>query len=106
MHKPGFIAGVVAGALDVVLIAVADASAGPWVMAQSFLFWSVAGWLVVVSPSRFPPLLHGVGVTVLLNLPWYLALGPGSGHWEHVAPLVGMSVVFGLGFGVVRKKAA
>lgn len=106
MHKFGVVAGVVAGALDVVLIAVADASAGAWVMAQSFLFWSVAGWLVVVSPSRLGPLLHGVAVTVLLNLPWYLALGPGAGHWEHVPPLVGMSVVFGLGFGVVRKKVA
>jgi hypothetical protein len=106
MHKLGVVAGVVAGVLDVVLIAVADASAGGWVMAQSFLFWSVAGWLVVVSPSRFGPLLHGVVVTVLLNLPWYVAFGPGAGHWEHVPPLIGMSAVFGLGFGVVRKKAA
>lgn len=106
MHGRGVVAGVVAGVVDVVLITVADASAGVWVMMQSLLFWSVAGWLVVVSPSRFTPVLHGVVVTVLLNLPWYLALGPGSGHWEHVAPLVGMSVVFGLGFGVVRKKAA
>lgn len=106
MHKLGVVAGVVAGLLDVVLIAVADASAGPWVMAQSFLFWTVAGWLVVVTPSRLPPLLHGVAVTVLLNLPWYIAFGPGAGHWEHVPPLLGMSVVFGLGFGAVRRKAA
>lgn len=106
MHKLGFVAGVVAGVLDVVLIAVADASAGVWVMAQSFLFWSVAGWVVVVSPSRLGPLLHGVVVTVLLNLPWYIAFGPSAGHWDHVPPLIFMSIVFGLGFGVVRKKAA
>lgn len=106
MHKLGVVAGVVSGVSDVVLIAVADASAGAWVMAQSFLFWSVAGWLVVVSPSRLAPLLHGVAVTVLLNLPWYIAFGPGVGHWEHVPPLIVMSIVFGLGFGAVRKKAA
>ncbi|MBL8935072.1 MAG: hypothetical protein JNM69_10995 [Archangium sp.] len=106
MHKLGVVAGVVAGVMDVVLIAVADAAAGVWVMAQSFLFWAVAGWLVVVSPSRLGPLLHGVAVTVLLNLPWYVAFGPGAGHVEHVPPLIVMSIVFGLGFGVVRKKAA
>jgi hypothetical protein len=50
--------------------------------------------------------LHGVAVMALLNLPWYVAFGPGAGHWKHVPRPMGMSVVSRLGFGVVRKKAA
>lgn len=100
---PAVFAGLAAGVLDVVLIAVADPNAGAWVMAQSFLFWSVAGWLVVTFPSRLPWVIHGVGLTVLLNLPWYIAFGPAAGHWEHVPPLVLMSTVFGIGFGLVRR---
>jgi hypothetical protein len=59
-----------------------------------------------MSPPGEPPVLHGVAVMALLNLPWYVAFGPGAGHWEHVPPLIGMRVVSGRGFGVVRKKAA
>lgn len=99
------LAGLVAGTMDVGLIAAADPAASGWVMVQAFLFWSVAGWLIVRAPSRWPWALHGIGLTVLLNLPWYVAFGPAVGHWEHVPPLVVMSAVFGVGFGWVRRGA-
>lgn len=105
MHFKALLAGAVAGLLDVALIAVADPSAGGWVMAQSFLAWSITGWAVIVVPSQFPPMATAIVLTLVFNLPWFVALGPGAGRWEHVPPLVAMSVLFGSGLGLVRRGA-
>ncbi len=101
----GLLGGALAGALDVSLIAVADPGAGGWVELQSFAFWTSAGALVVASETGLGRIAHGVLVTVLLNLPWYVVFGPASGHPEHVPPLVGMSLVFGAAFGWLHGRA-
>lgn len=100
----GVAAGLVAGALDVALILAVDSTA-IWDSVEAFLFWLVAGWVVVCSDSGLGHRLHGVVVSVLLNLPWYIALGPAVKQVAHVPPLIVMSVLFGLGFGWARRRA-
>jgi hypothetical protein len=104
MHLIALSAGALAGLVDVALIHLADPAATGWVELQSFLAWLAMGWAVVTTPSRLPALAHGVVVTLSLDAAWLIALGPGSGHPEHVAPLVALSVVFGLAFGGVRRQ--
>lgn len=104
----GLGAGVVAGALDVALITLADPAQGGWVHLQSFLAWLACGAVavaVVGPPSSRGDMIVAVLVTVLLNLAWYVALGPATGHPEHVVPLLVMSLVVGAFFGLARRLA-
>jgi hypothetical protein len=97
--------GALAGAADVALILAVDSAATTWVMLEGCLFWTVAGWVVVASESGLGRYAHGIVVTVLLNLPWYVLLGPASGKPEHVPPLIVMSIIFGAIFGWARGSA-
>ncbi|WP_437969182.1 hypothetical protein WMF04_07765 [Sorangium sp. So ce260] len=97
--------GALAGAADISLIVAVDPAATGWVLLESFLFWTVAGWVVVASESGLGRYGHGILVTMLLNLPWYVLLGPAAGQPAHVPPLLLMSVVFGSAFGWARGRA-
>lgn len=101
----GLGAGAVAGALDVALILAVDPRVSHWVLLEAALFWMTAGGVVVASETGFGRYVHGVAVTVLLNLPWYVVESFAAGHPEHLPPLILMSVVFGLGFGWARGHA-
>lgn len=97
--------GALVGALDVALIALVDGEAGGWLVLQSFLAWTACGASVVAAETGLRPLVQGVALTIALNLAWFVALGPAIGKPEHVAPLVAMSLVFGLVFGLARIRA-
>jgi hypothetical protein len=101
----GLGAGLVAAALDVALILAVDPAVPRWTLLEAGAFWAVAGWVVVASTSGLGWWGHGMLVTVLLNLPWYLVEGPAAGHPEHVPPLAIMSLVFGVAFGWARRCA-
>ena len=101
----GLAAGAAAALADGALIALADPSTGGWGIAQAMLFWTTAGVAIVASESGLGDLAHGVAGTVVLCLPWYVNLALAPGRAELLAPLVAMSVVFGLGFGLVHRRA-
>lgn len=101
----GLGAGAVAAALDVSLIMAVEPAISLWVPLEAALFWTAAGWAAVASTTGLGRFGHGVLATVLLNLPWYVLESFAAGHPEHLAPLVIMSVVFGLGFGWARGRA-
>jgi len=102
----GLGAGFVAAATDAALILTVDGAASPWVVLEALLFWTTGGWFVVASETGLGRYTHGIVATVLLNLPWYLVEAFASGHPEHFPPLLGMSVVFGTGFGWARGRAS
>lgn len=101
----GLGAGAAAAAADATLILTVDAGVSRWVLLEALLFWTVTGWAAVATESGLGRYAHGVAVTVLLNLPWYVLLGPAAGELGHVPPLVVMSAVFGLCFGWARGRA-
>lgn len=101
----GLTAGAVVGLLDAGLIFAVEPSGSAWVLVQSFLAWLGCGWAVVASKSGLGDLGHGILVTLLLNLPWVVALSLTNGQTAHLPPLLGMSLVFGLIFGWVRSQA-
>jgi hypothetical protein len=100
----GLAAGALAAAADGLLIAVADPGATGWVIAQAMLFWATAGLAVVISESGLGDVAHGILGTLLLSLPWYVALALAPGRPEMLPPLLVMGVAFGAGFGLARRR--
>lgn len=105
MWRWGIGAGAVAALLDVSLILAVDESSSKWVLLEAALFWTTAGWAVVASNSGLGRFGHGVLATVILSLPWYVVTSFAAGHPEHLAPLLVMGILFGLGFGWARGRA-
>ena len=103
--KHGLAAGLGAALLDVALILATDDAAGWALLLQVLLFWTIAGGFVVATASPLGHFGHAVAATVALNLPWYVALAIAPGRPELVPPLVAMSLVFGVLFGVARRRA-
>lgn len=101
----GLGAGLVAGVIDAGLIRAVEPGGSPWVLAEALLFWTTAGWAVVASESGLGSLAHGVVATLLLNLPWFVLLGPAAGKPLHLPPLIAMSALFGAGFGWAHRRA-
>jgi hypothetical protein len=100
----GLAAGALAAAADGLLIIVADPASSAWTIVQAVLFWATAGIAVVISDSGLGDMTHGIVGTLLLSLPWYANLALAPGRPEMLAPLVGMGIVFGAGFGVARRR--
>jgi hypothetical protein len=99
----GLALGVMAGILDAGLILAAEPDTSFWVLLQSLIAWTIAGWVALVTASSLPPLLHCVLVIVALNIPWYIQFAAIPGTWSHLPPLVMMSVLFGAVFGWAKK---
>jgi len=103
--RRGLMVGFAAGVMDAILIVVAEPSVSFWLIAQSVIAWTLVGWVVLATESGLRPVTHGMFVTVLLNVPWYIQFAIVSGQWSHLAPLVVMSLLFGAGFGWVKKRS-
>lgn len=102
----GLGAGLAAALADAALIVAVDPGASAWTVLQSMLFWTTAGGFVVASETGLGRYAHAIATTVMLNLPWYVALSLAIAHPEHLPPLLAMSLVFGGWFGWVRGRAA
>ncbi len=100
----GLGAGAAAALLDVALIAAVDRAASPWVLLEAGLFWTTAGLLVVASDLGLRPVAHGLVATLLLGLPWYVLGSFAAGTPAHLPPLIIQGLVFGVGFGLVRRR--
>lgn len=102
--KVGLAAGLIAALLDALLIVATDDAASGALLVQVLLFWTFAGGFVVATVSPLGPFAHALTATIVLNLPWYLALAILPGKPELLPPLVAMSLVFGALFGVARRR--
>jgi len=100
----GSAAGLLAALVDAAMILGFDPSVRWWVVVEAVLFWAFAGWVVVASESGLGRFAHGVVVTMLLSLPWYLQDVAASRRFDHLPPLLIQGVIFGLGFGWVRSR--
>lgn len=100
----GLMVGFIAGALDAAIIILAEPTASAWGIAQAVIAWTLTGWVVTATDSGLRPFAHGLVVTVLLNVPWYIQFTILPGQWSLLPPLVVMSLLFGAGFGWAKKR--
>ena len=99
----GLTSGLVAGGLDGVLIA-ATSDAAPWLIVQSVAAWTITGWAVFATSSMLRPVAHGIAVSLLLNLAWYIQLAVIPAQYALLPPLIVMSVLFGVGLGWAKAR--
>lgn len=98
------IVGLIPATLEFLLVYFADPGAGTLMLLQSVIFWFGCGVVVYLASPPASRILGSVLLTLLLNLPWYIALSIAPGKWEHLVPLVVASLVMGVIIGVVGKK--
>jgi hypothetical protein len=96
--------GLVAGLLDITLIYFVDPSLSPWLFIQAGIAWTLFGWIVLATDSGLPPMRHGILVTLLINVPWFINESILPGRWDHLPPLIVQGVVFGSLFGWEKRR--
>lgn len=96
-----FITGAIPAFLEGLLIHFADPQAGNWLLLQSVLFWFSCGFVVFMATPDKKKVLVSVSLTLLLNIPWYIALTVIAHKPEHLLPLIISSLVMGLIIGFV-----
>jgi hypothetical protein len=102
--KNGLLVGLIVAALEGLLLWLTDSNLSPWVFLQSISFWLFCGLVVYMAETGLPTLLNSILLTVLLNIPWYIALSIGNGRPELLIPLVIASLIFGTVIGLASKK--
>jgi hypothetical protein len=102
--RNALLVGIICAVIEAVLVWGTDPAIDPWLLAQGVLFWLGAGMLVYMADSGLSSLLHGISLTVLLNLPWYIALAIAPGQWALLPPLIIASVILGCLIGWLRGK--
>ncbi len=96
-----FITGTIPAVLEGLLIHFVDPQAGNWLLLQSVLFWFSCGFVVNLAAPDKKRVLVSVLLTLLLNIPWYIALTVIAHKPEHLLPLIVSSLVMGFIIGFV-----
>ena len=102
--KNGLLVGAVAAVLEAVLLRLTDSNISMWLFIQSVSFWLFCGLVVYIADTGLPVLPGSILLTVLLNIPWYIALSIGGGKPELLLPLVAASLILGTVIGVASKR--
>ena len=95
------LAGTVPAILEGLLLYFAEPTINNWVLVQSVLFWFSVGFLAYLVEISANKILSSLLVTVLLNLPWYIALTVVANQPDHLIPLIVASLVMGTIIGFV-----
>ena len=101
--KNGLFVGSIAAALEGLLLGLSDPNISTWVFLQSISFWLFCGLVVYLAETGLPILPGSILLTILLNIPWYIALSIGERKPELLIPLVVASLIFGTVIGLVSK---
>jgi hypothetical protein len=102
--RNGLLVGVVVASLEGSLLWLTDPGISIWLFIQSVSFWLFCGLIVYIAETGMPVLPGSILLTVLLNIPWYIALSVGDGKPELLIPLIVASLIFGTVIGLVSKK--
>ncbi len=95
--------GLVPACLEGILIFATDPLIDGWVLTQSVLFWFSCGFLVFLAQAEKNKVGVAVLLTLLLNIPWYIALTVVANHPDHLIPLVFASIIMGVVIGFLSK---
>ena len=102
--KNGLFVGSIAAVLEGLLLGLSDPNISTWDFLQSISFWLFCGLVVYLAETGLPILPGSILLTILLNIPWYIALSIGDGKPGLLIPLVVASLIFGTVMGLVSKK--
>jgi hypothetical protein len=102
--RNALIVGVVAAALEAMLVLTAHPDVNRWVLTQGVLFWFGCGIVVYMANSGLGAIVHGIVLTLILNVPWYIALAIAPGRPAMLPPLIGASIVLGAIIGWLRQR--
>lgn len=102
--KNGLLVGAVVATLEGILFWAADPSTTPWIFIQSISFWLFCGLVVYMTETELPATPNGILLTVLLNIPWYIALSIAAENPGHLILLVVASIIFGTIIGLMSKR--
>ena len=95
------IVGLVPALLEGVLIYYADSKTDHWVLAQSILFWFSCGFVLFLTEIGTKKIRTCIFLTLLLNIPWYIALVIIAKKTNHLIPLLVSSVIMGTIIGYI-----
>lgn len=101
--KNGLLVGVIVATLEGFLLWLTDPNISLWLFMQGVSFWLFCGLIVYMAETGLPVLPGSIFLTMLLNIPWSLALSVGDGRPELLIPLVIASLIFGVIIGLASK---
>ncbi|MGB4820242.1 MAG: hypothetical protein WBP33_14125 [Saprospiraceae bacterium] len=89
------IIGLVPAFLEGLLIYFADPKTDHWVLIQSVTFWFSCGFVVYLVEIGTKKIPTSILFTLILNIPWYIALTVVANKPDHLVPLIVSSIVMG-----------
>jgi hypothetical protein len=89
------IVGLLPAALEGTLIFLVEPKTNSWIMIQAILAWFSFGLVVSLIPKGKRVVFNSIVLTVILNLPWYIAETVVKNTPEHFIPLFIASIVMG-----------
>ena len=98
--RNAILVGIVPAVLEGLLIHFADPATNKWVMMQSVIFWCGCGYVCYLIDLFKSKLLTSLLMTILLCLPWYIALSIVDNKPVHLLPLIISSIVMGIIIGI------
>lgn len=99
--RAAFLVGLVPATLEGLLVYFADPMVSNWVLIQSVLFWFGCGFINHVVQLGLHRMVSVLIITLMMNLPWYIALTVGANRPDHLIPLIIASVVMAIAIGAV-----
>jgi hypothetical protein len=90
--------------IEGLLIYFADPFTGKWIFIQSVLFWFSCGFVIYLADIGSKRILISVFLTILLNIPWYIALTIVANKPEHLIPLIISSLIMGVIIGFISSR--
>jgi hypothetical protein len=86
------------------LILAAEPGIERWHLAQAVLAWFSFGFVLYLSETGLPAVQEGILLTVILNLPWYIAEAIRPKKLDHLLPLIVASIIAGTLAGLLKKR--
>jgi hypothetical protein len=92
--------GLIPAVLEGLLIYFTASETNVWILIQSVLFWFSCGFVISLIEIGKSKILTSVLLTLLLNIPWFIALTIVANHPEHFIPLIISSLIMGIIIGL------
>lgn len=89
--------------LEGILIYSVEPNTDIWLLLQAVLAWFSFGFVVYLIDKGNKVVLNSIWLTILLNIPWYIAESVVKNKLEHLAPLIIASIVMGVVIGIASK---
>lgn len=101
----GALMGLVAGVFDCALFYVMGQPITLFDVGTAVTFWTGVGVVISTVEIGMPPVVKGVGLAVLLNIPWAINFS-GMGMVELLIPMIPLALIYGAAMGFLSGKFA